>query len=71
MNKKDVISIYASDVMMSEVITTRRPYMEVEMRMFTTRVNKNDDRVTEAFIDDIIANADEYTGTPLCADLTR
>lgn len=68
---KNVISLYASDVMMSEVITTRRPYMEVEMRMFTTRVNKNADRVTEGFIDDIVANAKEYTGTPLCADLAR
>ena len=45
--------------------------MSVLMRMFSTRVNRNGFAVSEAFIDQIIANAAKYTCLPLCADANR
>lgn len=39
------------------------------MRMFSTRLNRNNMRVTEAFIDDIVAHKEQYIGMPLCADV--
>lgn len=41
------------------------------MRMFTTQANKNGVAVTEAFIDQIIANSDKYICIPLCADTKK
>lgn len=41
------------------------------MRMFSTRANLNRCAVTEAFIDDIIANKDDYVCMPLCADVSK
>ena len=38
--------------------------MTVLMRMFTTRVNRNGFAVSEAFIDNIVANAAKYTCLP-------
>lgn len=39
-------------------------YMSVMMRMFSTRRNRNGYAVSEAFIDNIIANAAKYTCIP-------
>lgn len=39
--------------------------------MLTTETNLNGVRVTEGFIDDIVANADIYTCMPLTADVNR
>jgi len=39
-------------------------YMSVLMRMFSTRPNRNGYAVSEAFIDNIIANAAKYTCLP-------
>lgn len=41
------------------------------MRMFSTRANLNSCAVTEAFIDDIIANKQDYVCMPLCADVSK
>ena len=39
-------------------------YMTVVMRMFSTAPNRNGFAVSEAFIDNIVANADKYTCLP-------
>ncbi|MBQ6857671.1 MAG: hypothetical protein IJO13_11285 [Lachnospiraceae bacterium] len=46
-------------------------FMIVEMRMFSTRPNRNKQGVTEAFIDDIVANQEIYSCLPLYSDLHR
>lgn len=45
--------------------------MTISMRMFSTRKNLNGVAVTEAFIDRIIANKDDYVCMPLCADTRK
>ena len=39
-------------------------YMSVLMRMFSTRPNRNGFAVSEAFIDNIVANAPKYACLP-------
>lgn len=39
-------------------------YMTVLMRMFSTRPNRNGYAVSEAFMDNIVANAAKYTCLP-------
>jgi hypothetical protein len=39
--------------------------------MFSTQANQNKVSVTEAFIDNIVANADKYRCIPLCADTRK
>lgn len=58
----------ASDVLLAELESTR-PYLTVTMRMCSTRPNRNNEGVTEAFIDEIIANQEKYVCIPLYADL--
>lgn len=41
------------------------------MRMFSTRPNRNNQGVTEAFIDEIVANTDKYGCLPLYVDIDR
>lgn len=43
-------------------------YSTIVVRMFTTRVNRNNARVTPAFIDEIVSNSERYIGLPLCVD---
>lgn len=43
-------------------------YSTIVVRMFTTRVNLNNARVTPAFIDEIVNNSSQYIGLPLCVD---
>lgn len=58
----------ASDVLLAEQESTR-PYLSVTMRMCSTRPNRNREGVTEAFIDEIVANQEKYLCTPLYADI--
>lgn len=64
------IIMNASNILISELKSNRR-YMTLSMRMFSTRENLNHVAVTEAFIDSIIANKDEYVCMPLCADVPK
>ena len=60
----------ASNITVSELKSNRK-YFSVSMRMFSTRANLNKCAVTEAFIDDIIANKSDYVCMPLCADVSK
>ena len=60
----------ASNILISEARSNRR-YMSLSMRMFSTRENLNHVAVTEAFIDEIVANKEEYVCMPLCADVSK
>ena len=63
MNELQRITFQASQVELSEV-QSNGIYMSVLMRMFSTRPNRNGYAVSEAFIDNIIANAAKYTCLP-------
>lgn len=60
----------ASNVSISELKSNRK-YLSVSMRMFSTRANLNKCAVTEAFIDEIIANKDDYVCMGLFADVPK
>lgn len=60
MNK---VSFIASRVEMAAA-QSNDIYMTVVMRMFSTAPNKNGFAVSEAFIDNIVANAAKYTCLP-------
>lgn len=64
------IRFEASQIMLSEA-QSNEIYMTVLMRMFSTRPNRNGFAVSEAFMDNIIANQTKYTCLPLCADANR
>lgn len=64
------IVMTASSISVSELKSNRK-YFSVSMRMFSTRANLNKCAVTEAFIDDIIANKNDYVCMPLCADVSK
>ena len=57
------VSFIASQVEMADV-QQNSIYMSVLMRMFSTRPNRNGYAVSEAFIDNIVANAAKYTCLP-------
>ena len=59
----DRIQFTASQVMISEA-QSNDIYMTVLMRMFSTRPNRNGYAVSEAFMDNIVANAAKYTCLP-------
>jgi len=65
---KDVNTLQKITFQASQVeLSTVQPndiYMSVLMRMFSTRPNRNGFAVSEAFIDNIIANAAKYTCLP-------
>ena len=45
-------------------------YMTVKARLFETpKANLNGARVTPAFLDEIVENAEKYVGLPVCADV--
>lgn len=67
MNK---VIMAASNISLSELKSNRK-YFSLSMRMFSTRPNRNSHAVTEAFIDDIIANKNDYVCMPLCADVPK
>ena len=60
----------ASDIAISEE-KTNDIFLTVTMRMFSTRPNRNRQGVTEAFIDEIVANQDKYGCLPLYVDIKR
>ncbi|WP_418231315.1 hypothetical protein [Butyricicoccus sp.] len=57
------VQFEASQVMISET-QSNDIYMTVLMRMFSTRPNRNGYAVSEAFMDNIVANAAKYTCLP-------
>ena len=57
------VQFEASQVMISET-RSNDIYMTVLMRMFSTRPNRNGYAVSEAFMDNIVANAAKYTCLP-------
>ena len=62
-NALQKITFQASQIELSAV-QSNEIYMSVLMRMFSTRPNRNGYAVSEAFIDNIIANAAKYTCLP-------
>ena len=60
----------ASNVSISELKSNRK-YMSVSMEMFSTKRNLNGVAVTEAFIDDIVANKNDYVCMTLAADVSK
>ena len=57
------VQFEASQVMISEA-QSNDIYMTVLMRMFSPRPNRNGYAVSEAFMDNIVANAAKYTCLP-------
>ena len=57
------VQFESSQVMISET-QSNDIYMTVLMRMFSTRPNRNGYAVSEAFMDNIVANAAKYTCLP-------
>ena len=62
MDKKKFI--FAAQDISVDQLSTNEIYFSVTMRMLTTETNFNGVRVTEAFINEIIENADTYTCMP-------
>lgn len=62
-NKKVTASAIISELQSSDM------YIQVRGRLCDMKTNANGVAVTEAFIDEIIANEDKYIGIPLCADV--
>lgn len=58
----------ASDVSISEQ-ESNDIFLTISMRMFSTRANRNNQGVTESFIDEIVANPDKYNCLPLYVDI--
>lgn len=46
-------------------------FLVIDMRMLSNRPNKNREGVTEAFIDEIVANQEFYSCLPLYSDVQR
>ena len=67
MDSRNSMFVLASDVLLAEQQTNNQ-FMSVKMRMQSTNGNKNNQGVTEAFIDEIVANPEKYDCTPLYAD---
>lgn len=71
------VTITASSICLSEAdsasteLKSTNRYMALSMRMFSTRPNRNGVAVTEAFIDEIVANKEDYVCMPLCADAKK
>lgn len=70
MDSRNSMFVLASDVLLAEQQTNNQ-FMSVKMRMQSTNGNKNKQGVTEAFIDEIVANPEKYDCTPLYADKTN
>lgn len=62
--------LQAPVILLSE-LQSNSIYISVKMRMFSTRPNRNDMVVTEAFIDEIVSNSNKYICIPLCADVNK
>lgn len=62
-NRKVIASAIISELQSSDM------YISVRGRLCDLRTNANGVAVTEAFIDEIVANEEKYIGIPLCADV--
>jgi len=60
----------ASEVEISE-LKQNDIFLEIDLCLCSTRPNKNRESVTEAFIDEIVANLDTYDCLPLYCDVDR
>lgn len=63
MQKKILASAIVSELQSSDI------HMTVKARLFDLATNLNGVRVTEAFMDEIVAHEDKYVCIPLCADV--
>ena len=70
MEANNQLYFLASDLSISQE-KSNDIFLIIEMRMLSTRANKNKEGVTEAFIDEIIANQETYECLPLYADVQR
>ena len=61
--KKILASAVISEIKSSD------KHLTIRGKLCDTKTNLNGVRVTEAFINEIVANAEDYSGTPLCADV--
>lgn len=62
--------IMAASSVSSLEMKSNKKYFSVSMRMFSTRPNLNNEAVTEAFIDNIVKNKQDYICMPLCVDVS-
>lgn len=62
--------LQTSILSLSEV-QSKRPYLAIRVRLFSTRVNANNEKVSEAFIDRIVNNKKDYVSLPLVADIVK
>ena len=69
----DAVNLYltASDISIAEEQTVSDIFLKIRMRLFSTQPNHNREGVTEAFIDEIIANPEKYACLPLYVDVER
>ena len=51
-----MLHLMASDVSLTQ--PANKSFLTIKMRMMTTKPNRNNEGVTEAFIDDMIARGD-------------
>ena len=63
--------LFASDVSISEQQESNDIYVVINLRQCSTRPNGNEEGVTEAFIDSIVANQEKYMCLPFYVDLPR
>lgn len=59
---------FIASAVISEIVSSDI-YLTVKARILDMKANLNGVRVTQAFIDEIVANEDKYVGIPLCADV--
>lgn len=62
------IKVVASTII-SSLQSPSDMYMQITGKLCDTTFNANQVRVTEAFIDEIVANKEKYVTIPLCADI--
>lgn len=61
-------STFVASAIVSEIQSSDL-YLTVKARLFDTKANLNNVKVTEAFISEIVENQDKYVGLPLYADV--
>lgn len=66
-NKEQVLHVLAEDVSINEQ-ASNDIFLLVDFLMFTSEANLNNEGVTVGFIQDFLANADDYVSLPLYCD---
>ena len=64
-----MLHLMASDVSLTQ--PANKSFLTIKMRMMTTKPNRNNEGVTEAFIDDMIARGDALKCLGLFADKAK